>query len=329
MDFSGWSVVHIGALRDTFRDSWGQGMARESSGRSRNAEDLFTLRTRRFEPGFRWVQPERDDGRRWLLREPNTPDMRVRLVMHDGRREVRSALSRFRQVAEGYEASTEDRPVMIAVAALASRYGTLYGDVPKPGALAAGTLDDWKVELLRFLDLWELGQALRFPSRRRATAVLVERLTDPERFVFRPRTLDIDGELVIASERERWTWVDPVTGSVTEMPIFQRMERGNTRTRLWIAFTVLLNRRMAGGLSLALHPFETTSASVGLAPHGLLALAYTRLWLDVVTAREESTPATARTCAHCRKPLPATATARMTYCDATCRQAHRRRSLHP
>lgn len=302
-------------------------MSRQPSARSRNIEDLMTLKVRTLEPGFEWVQREDDDGWRALRRVPVSAGTRFRIVSPESRRDVRQAVTAFRKLAQACDGDLDDQRLMLAVVELVNRYGTLYGDVPANGAFAVGTLDDWKLELLRFLDLWEIAQALLRPSRERAVASRVELRSDDasgvERFIFRPRTVDGDGELVIASSGDRYTWGDPAT----EMPIFRRMKTGTPRTRLWVTFTTLVNRQMTGRLSLALHPFETAGATVGITPAGLLALAYTRLWLDVVTAREESTPAPARTCAHCDAPLPETATVRMAYCDSTCRQAHRRRSL--
>jgi len=307
-------------------------MTRQASGRSRNITDLVNLGTREMQPGFRWVRMDADDSPLYLQRVPVPAGGRSRITSRRSRRDVRQALNAFRKLAQEYEEGQDDVSLMIAVAGVASRYGPLYGDVPKPGALAYGTLDDWKLELLRFLDLWELAQALQRPSRERAVSSRVQlRSADasgPERFVFLPRTADLDGELMLATGAERYTWIDATTGIEATMPIFQRMQAGDTRTRLWITFTTLVNRGMKGRLNLALHPFERASAGVSITPDGLLATVTARLWLDVVTAREESTPQTRRTCAHCGAPLPETATARMAFCGATCRQAHRR-SRHP
>jgi len=309
-------------------------MTRQSSGRSRNITDLVNLGTRQVEPGFRWVRVGADgeDGPLCLQREPLPAGGRSRIMSRRSKRDVRQALNVFRKLAQEYEEGQDDVSLMIAVAGVAGRYGSLYGDVPVPGALATGTFDDWKVELLRFLDLWDLAQALQRPSRERAVSSRIQFHTAdasrPERFILLPRTVDLDGELTLATGAERYTWIDGATGNEAAMPIFQRMQEGNTRTRLWITFATLVNRGMKGRLNLALHPFERAGAGVSITPDGLLATVTARLWLDVVTAREESTPQTRRTCAHCGAPLPETATARMAFCGATCRQAHRR-SLHP
>ena len=308
-------------------------MARTSSTRSRNLEDLFTLKTRQIEPTLSWV-PRAEDGALVLQRLPTASRTGERVKTRVSRREVRDACKGFLQLALACEELTDaDVPRLAdAIAKMASRYGTLYGDVPNVGHTAEGTLDQWIVELYRFLDLWEIKEALRKRSNEQAVARRIERrpadATRPERFVFVPRTEDLDGSIVIASAHERWTQVNLVTGAQEEMPVFGRMRDGSQRTRLWIVFSTLLNRRMVGRLNLALHPFERSSASVGITPHGLLAMVYARLWLDVVTA-SLFTPPTVRHCKACNTPLPEHATARRAYCDngGRCRQAYRRKQL--
>lgn len=309
-------------------------MARTASSRSRNIEDLFTLKTREMEPGFQWVRRESDgdSGPAYLQRMPVVSGTRVRIVARQSKRDVRQALNAFRKLAQQYDHGLRDKhgiseeQLMSAIARIASRYGTLYGDMPRSGTLAVGTLDDWKVELLRFVDLWELAQALRYRSWRQAVTSRIEVRHTPERFVFRPRTADLDGDIPLTSTAERYMWIAETSRQQEDVPIFRRMRDGNSRTRLWITFGTLVNQRMKGRLNLASHPFETSSASVGIAPDGLLGTAITRLWLDVVTANEGSTPHTRKTCAHCGIVLPETATSRMKYCDGTCRKTHHRQA---
>ncbi len=311
-------------------------MARAGTTRSQNVEDLFNLKTKQFEPDLRWIQREGDTALylQWAPVRAGA-GTRVRVLMRESRRDVGAALTAFRDLAQACDqlGTADGLRLLDPIAKVASRYGTLDGDVPDNGGLARGTLDDWIVELLRFLDVWELAEALRYRSNQQAAARrIVYQAADaalPERFIFRPRTSDLDGDLVIASANERWTAKNLATGDEGELRIFERMKRGSVRTQLWIAFSTLVNRRMVGRFSLALHPFETASASIGIAPHGLVAMVYARLWLDVVTAREQSTPSVKRTCKRCGTPLPADATVRRKYCrdSGRCRQAYRRRQL--
>lgn len=200
----------------------------------------------------------------------------------------------------------------------ANKYGSLWGDRDPR------TMRDWRREAADFLDLDDISTALKTADFRAFDRCVIEPTPDRQELTYwsghaASRVL----EVARAGQSIDRSGVLHQSLSTPE-DVFATAVHGSSRVRARMLLSRQINRKVAGGLSLQVSLFNENKAFV--APHQLVHLLYTRMWLDTVDA--EAIERETR-CRNCGREIAGTS--RKQYCSDACRWQfnNRRRATSP
>lgn len=283
--------------------------------------DMVSLKTIQIgsEHEFIWITEGAVEGTVYKLVWPGT---KMKATIRRGKREINLAISDFSKLARRCE-RLSDEQMLPEINTFASRFGPLYGDIPtKQNSVLLGTLDNWKMEFVKFLDMLDISNAIkRGTDRSVLRRIRVADRPQGKRAEFEWRNGWIQE---IEGSNEKITMQIPGFEDPQVVNMIDIFRLGTPKQKLWALFSGRLNNEMRSRLSLAIAP--NSKLAPAIAPNGILAVMYTKLWLDVVATTSDDQIQPIRTCAapNCDNPLPANSRVSRRTCSEKCRKAYNR-----